>query len=129
MGGLDATVTIPGLMISQHRWQRIALRTAGVTVTLDAMLNPTLDDQIATFSSRGPGHGGSTFKPDLSAPGVAIVSAGVGTGTGSREPAGHVDGVAARGRRRRAAAAVHPKLDQAAIKALLQNSTVLQRKR
>jgi len=123
MGGLDDSVTIPGLMISSTVGDVLAV-TAGVTVTLDAFANPADDDQIAAFSSRGPGHGGSTFKPDLSAPGVAIVSTGVATGTGSLNLQGtsmaapHVAGAAALLRQK------HPDLDQGAIKALLQNSTV-----
>lgn len=123
MGGLDATVTIPGLMISSTVGDVLAA-TAGVTVTLDAFADPADDDQIAGFSSRGPGHGGSTFKPDLSAPGVAIVSTAVASGTGSANLQGtsmaspHVAGAAALLRQK------HPNLDQSAIKALLQNSTV-----
>ena len=123
MGGLDARVTIPGLMISSTVGNVLAA-TAGVTVTLSAALDPTKDDQITTFSSRGPGGGGSTFKPDLAAPGLAIVSAGVGTGTGSANFQGtsmaspHVAGAAALLRQK------FPDLGQAAIKALLQNSTV-----
>jgi len=123
MGGLGATVTIPGLMISSTVGDVLA-GTAGVTVTLDAFADPADDDQIGVFSSRGPGHGGSTFKPDLSAPGVAIISTGVATGTGSLNLQGtsmaspHVAGAAALLRQK------HPNLDQSAIKALLQNSTV-----
>jgi hypothetical protein len=123
MGGLDATITIPGLMISSTAGQKI-LAASGVTATLDLAIDPKLADQIATFSSRGPGHGGSTFKPDLSAPGVSIVSAGVGSGTGSSNLQGtsmaspHTAGAAA------LLHAARPKLDQSAIKAILQNSTV-----
>jgi minor extracellular serine protease Vpr len=123
MGGLDATIKIPGVMIRQADGIAIAA-ASNVNATIDVAPDPTDDDQIATFSSRGPGHGGSTFKPDLSAPGVAIVSAGVGTGTGSRTLQGtsmaspHTAGAAALLRQ------AHPKLDQSAIKALLQNSTV-----
>jgi minor extracellular serine protease Vpr len=123
MGGLDERVTIPGLMISSVIGSQLAA-ASNVTVTIDTAPDPTREDQIATFSSRGPGHGGSTFKPDLSAPGVAIMSAGVGTGTGAANLQGtsmaspHVAGAAALLRQK------YPKLNQAAIKALLQNSTV-----
>ena len=123
MGGLDATITIPGLMISSTVGNVLAA-TAGVTVNLSAALDPTKDDEITAFSSRGPGGGGSTFKPDLAAPGLAIVSAGVGTGTGSANLQGtsmaspHVAGAAALLRQK------FPNLGQGAIKALLQNSTV-----
>lgn len=123
MGGLDARVTIPGLMISSTDGRRL-LAATGVTVTLDSALDPARDDQMADFSSRGPGQGGSVFKPDLSAPGVAIISAGVGSGTGSSNLQGtsmaspHVAGAAALLRKK------HPTLNQSAIKAILQNSTV-----
>ncbi len=123
MGGLDATITIPGVMIRQEDGAAIAA-AGNVNATLDVAADPSQADQIATFSSRGPGHGGSTFKPDLSAPGVAIVSAGVGSGTGSLTLQGtsmaspHTAGAAALLRQ------AHPRLDQSAIKALLQNSTV-----
>lgn len=123
MGGLDATVTIPGLMISSTVGNTLAA-TAGVTVTLDSVLNPALNDQITDFSSRGPGQGGSTFKPDLSGPGLAIVSTAARTGSGSANLQGtsmsapHVTGAAALLRE------LHPELSNRAIKALLQNSTV-----
>src|SRR5690606_35054858 len=67
MGGLDDTVTIPGLMIASTIGAQLAA-AEDAAVAIDTAPNPEIDDQIATFSSRGPGHGGSTFKPDLSAP-------------------------------------------------------------
>jgi subtilisin family serine protease len=47
--------------------------------------DPVLRDlgSISSFSARGPGANG-TLKPDLTAPGQNIVSAGFGTGNGSR---------------------------------------------
>jgi len=123
MGGLDARVTIPGLMISSTDGRRL-LGTSGVAATVEAALDPSHDDEITGFSSRGPSSGGSGFKPDLSAPGLAIVSTAVGTGTGSASLQGtsmaspHTAG---------AAALLHekyPNLNQSAIKAMLQNSTV-----
>jgi subtilisin family serine protease len=123
MGELDNTITIPGLMISSTDGAKLAA-TTDVEIKIDTASDPAKDDQIAEFSSRGPGQGGSTFKPDLSAPGVAIVSAGVGSGNGSQTLQGtsmaapHVAGAAALLRQK------HPRLKQSAIKALLQNSTV-----
>ncbi len=123
------TATIPAVMISYTDGRLLAAAatttaSSPVSVTLDAAPDPTKDDQIATFSSRGPGHGGSTFKPDISAPGVSIVSTGVGSGTGAANLQGtsmaspHVAGAAALLHQ------LHPRLKPDAIKALLQNSTV-----
>src|SRR6185436_15191522 len=125
--GMDGT-TIASVMISSTDGKPLAAAATGtasspVSVTLDIAPDPTQDDQIATFSSRGPG-ASSTFKPDLSAPGVSIVSTGVGTGTGAKNLQGtsmstpHVAGAAALLRQ------LHPTLKPAAIKAMLQNSTV-----
>lgn len=123
MSAADDRITIPGLMISFAGGS--ALAAAGnVQVTLDTGIDPLRDDLIAPFSSRGPGQGGSTFKPDLSAPGVSIVSVAAGSGTAPRNLQGtsmaapHVAGAAALLRQQ------HPTLEPAAIKALLQNSTV-----
>ena len=126
--GLD-DATIAAVMISSTDGKPLAAAATStasspVSVTLDIAKDPTQDDQIATFSSRGPGEGGSTFKPDLSAPGVSIVSTGVATGTGNANLQGtsmaapHVSGAAALLRQ------LHPHLNPDGIKALLQNSTV-----
>ncbi|HEY3232440.1 MAG TPA: S8 family serine peptidase, partial [Roseiflexaceae bacterium] len=40
-------------------------------------------DSLPTFTSRGPQRGNGALKPDLVAPGVALRSAGVGSGTGA----------------------------------------------
>jgi subtilisin family serine protease len=123
MGGLDSTITIPGVMISFTSGNLLS-QTAGVAITLSVAPDPTQDDRLADFSSQGPGGSDSSFKPDLTAPGVSIVSTGMGTGTGSANFSGtsmaapHVTGAAALLRQ------LHPTLDQSAIKALLQNSTV-----
>jgi minor extracellular serine protease Vpr len=112
--------TIPGLMIAAPIGFELAAAT-NPTATLQAAPDA---DVISSFSSLGPGGGGSSFKPDLAAPGEEIVSAATGTGTGSLNLQGtsmaapHVAGAAALLR------AKHPNLDQSAIKALLQNSTV-----
>src|ERR1700737_4388956 len=94
-----------------------------VKVTLEVAPDPTKDDQIASFSSRGPGSGGTHFKPEISAPGFSIVSTAVGTGTegvsfqGTSMAAPHVTGSAALLRQ------LHPKFGPGAIKRSLLNST------
>jgi subtilisin family serine protease len=56
---------------------------------------------FASFSSNGPRSGDSGLKPDISAPGVSIISTGIGTGSGGAAISGtsmaspHVAGVAA----------------------------------
>ncbi len=75
----------------------------GQTVTLALGIptpNPTLGT-VASFSSGGPRSGDSAQKPDVSAPGVAVLSAAVGTGNGGVVMSGtsmaapHTAGVAA----------------------------------
>ena len=130
MGAIgDQPVTIPGVMIPQADGITVSdalVGGASISALLDENIvtDTAYFDLIADFSSRGPGHGGSTFKPDVTNPGVNIVSADAGTvnggvsyqGTSMASP--HTAGVAALIRQE------HPNLDSAAIKAIIQNSTV-----
>lgn len=121
--GLDATIHIPGVMISAADGGKLA-SAAGVQVKFTSEFDPTRDNQISTFSSLGPSSDNQAFKPDLTAPGDGIVSAGMGTGAGSANLSGtsmaapHVAGSAA------LLLEEHSNLPPAAIKALLQNSSV-----
>jgi minor extracellular serine protease Vpr len=122
MGGLDATVTIPGVMTTLATGQALTA-AVGVTGRIEVVADPSKDNRIADFSSQGPGQMDSSFKPDMTAPGEAIISSAVGTGTGSANFSGtsmaapHVAGAAALLRQ------LHPHLNHSAIKALLQNSS------
>lgn len=131
MGGIGDSgvpITIPGVMTTAFAGEDLSAALAGGGV-ISSLLDETImvatlfGDTISDFSSRGPGHGGSTFKPDVTAPGSAITSTGVGTGTGSLTIGGtsmaapHVAGVAALLRQ------VHPRMKPKGIKAIIQNST------
>ena len=70
------------------------------TMVPTALTNPAFK-AFATFSSGGPRTGDSGLKPDITGPGVSIVSTGVGTGnraatiSGTSMASPHVAGVAA----------------------------------
>lgn len=133
MGG-DPIVFIPGVMLGQADGDLLAAAEGGgadVEVNLDVAPAPQNDDNLAGFSSRGPGHGapitlgllGSQFKPDITAPGVSIVSTLVGSGTGAATASGtsmsapHAAGLAA------LMHANGPSLTPFEIKAIMQNTS------
>jgi subtilisin family serine protease len=130
MGGDPTGIEIPGVMVSLEDGELLkdtieAGEEVIVTISADLIIEkPELADTITDFSSRGPGHGGSTFKPDLSAPGLDIQSTLVGSGvegvriSGTSMATPHVAGAAALMRQ------LHPNLSPVLIKSLLQNSTV-----
>jgi subtilisin family serine protease len=81
-------------------------------------------DTIATFSSRGPRGFDSKLKPEITAPGVSIFAADMGTGnlgvgsSGTSMAAPHIAGVAA------LMAEAHPGWDPVHIKAAMMNTAV-----
>ncbi|MCZ6536274.1 MAG: S8 family serine peptidase, partial [Gammaproteobacteria bacterium] len=132
MGGVGASgtpITIPGVMTTAFAGFELssALEDSGsISSTLDESIvaATVFGDTISGFSSQGPGHGGSTFKPDVTGPGSAIASTLVGSGTGPLTISGtsmsspHVAGLAALLRQ------AHPGLRPTGIKAIIQNSAV-----
>ncbi|MFW7379151.1 MAG: S8 family serine peptidase [Oligoflexus sp.] len=106
MGG-DCRLTIPGVMIARDIGLRIIDELAAKSeprFTMDSgewIDDPSKVDRLTGFSSRGPRSWDGLFKPEITAPGQAIVSAAVGGGdrgtrmSGTSMSGPHVAGVAA----------------------------------
>jgi subtilisin family serine protease len=102
--------------------------TVNATFHSDVEPVPGFEDSMADFTSEGPARVTSVLKPDISAPGVDIVSAGVGTGDGPATLSGtsmaapHVSGTAALIKQ------IHPDWNPAQVKAALMNYATLKMK-
>ncbi|HYM40918.1 MAG TPA: S8 family serine peptidase [Thermoplasmata archaeon] len=123
MGGDSTGLTIPAVFIGQADGLAInAALTASTTFTLDPTNILPIPNQLAAFTSAGPRFGDSAFKPDLTAPGVEILSAQVATGTGSTPVSGtsfsapHIAGASAILRE------IHPDWSVEEIKDVLMNT-------
>ena len=123
MGGSSTGITIPAVMISRADGLSIgAAITSTTTMTLDPSNTLSIPNRLAGFTSAGPRFGDSAIKPDVTAPGVDILSAQVGTGTGSTSVSGtsfsapHVAGAAA------ILLQLHPSWKPPEIKAALMNT-------
>jgi minor extracellular serine protease Vpr len=105
--GEQFTVTIPFIgvrgLASSPASDGARLRAASgslTTVNNSIVANPNFSG-LASFTSGGPRNGDSWLKPNITAPGVSIFSAGVGTGnnpagnSGTSMASPHVAGVAA----------------------------------
>lgn len=80
--GTPADVEIPFFGVSSADGAAIKAANGGtITVTASNITNPGYLS-LASFSSAGPRSGDSAAKPDVTAPGVSIASAGMGTGNG-----------------------------------------------
>lgn len=99
----------------------VAANGGRVTLAASTLTNPTFS-QYGSFSSGGPRTGDSGLKPNVTAPGVSIRSAAVGSGAGFAYNSGtsmaapHVAGVAA------LAVQAHPSWDARAVSASLVNT-------
>jgi minor extracellular serine protease Vpr len=106
--GIAFTVTIPFVGVAGNQAAtgtdsfRLRASPAGTTATLSPidLVNSNFTG-FASFSSGGPRTGDSALKPDVTAPGVSIISTGIGTGnaaaiiSGTSMASPHVAGVAA----------------------------------
>ncbi len=87
----------PGLLLMDLVYEQ----GVEVKATLDPSLRVNLGDAITNISSRGPSRFSGGIKPNITAPGNAILSVAAGTGDGARSMDGtsvagpHVAGVAA----------------------------------
>ena len=127
-----AEVTVPAVMLSGNDSETLAdtvspdaatssFNTIATTVTIhaDPAPIPGFADSMTDFTSAGPARLTNDLKPDISAPGADITSAGVGTGDGAAVLSGtsmaapHVSGSAVLLRQ------IHPSWGPAQIKALM----------
>jgi subtilisin family serine protease len=127
--GTPYTVTIPFLGVagpptgttSDGAKLRAEADGTPATVTPKLITNPNFE-KFASFSSGGPRSGDSALKPDLSAPGVSVLSTASGTGNGGEIISGtsmaspHVAGSAALTRQ------AHPTWSAQDIKAAMVNT-------
>ncbi len=118
-GGIPG-VTIPFVGVDGNDAAAFAAAVGStVTLTAGAAVTNTSYGRFADFSSSGPRRLDSALKPDLTAPGVSVLSAGVGLGTGGIRLSGtsmatpHTTGIAALARQG------HPTWSPAQVKAAL----------
>ncbi len=87
-GGFAYTVTIPFLGVPLGAASQLIAADGGtLTLTGSTIGNPGFGT-LASFSSWGPATGSSDLKPNVTAPGVSIFSAGMGTGIGALNDSG-----------------------------------------
>ncbi|MDC0702961.1 MULTISPECIES: S8 family serine peptidase [Priestia] len=127
--------SLPSIRLSKADGQALAasLAKGSVTGSFTATFDQTVDETMADFSSRGPVVDTWMIKPDISAPGVDIISTvptndpsnphGYGSKQGTSMAAPHVAGAAA------LILQAHPNYKVEDVKASLMNTTELLRDR
>lgn len=128
MGG-EGKFEIPGIMISKAlgdvlKQEMLSAEAKIQFLSQDKIKKPELIDTLAGFSSQGPRTIDSLIKPEITAPGYNIISAGFGSGVKAARMSGtsmsspHMAGLAA------LLFEYRPELTPREIKALLMNSSV-----
>lgn len=127
MGG-DGSFNIPAIMITLDLGKSIAQaldakqEVSIVFKTSQVVEQPQLIDTITSFSSKGPRSEDDLIKPEIAAPGAAVLSAAMGKGhqgvrfDGTSMATPHMTGVIALMRQ------AHPELSVAELKALVMNT-------
>lgn len=87
MGG-DGKFDIPAIMVSQALGMKLLEEMAIGPVRIqfktgEKIEEPDLIDSMTDFSSKGPRSEDNLLKPEISAPGSRVISAGMGEGTGA----------------------------------------------
>jgi len=120
--GVPYTVTIPFLGVKSSSAAALVAADGGTASLTDTTLTNPGYLATASFSSGGARTGDSWLKPDVTAPGVSIISAGMGTGngpvilSGTSMAAPHTAGMAALVRQ------AHPGWDVQSWKAAIVNT-------
>jgi subtilisin family serine protease len=91
--GITGSADIPVIQLPKSQTDKLqpAVNAGTLNVTFDGKYQatvqdrtPAITDTISSFTSRGPhGSQGGVVKPDVTAPGDTIASAGMGTGNGT----------------------------------------------
>lgn len=127
MGG-EGHYEIPAIMIGNDTGQRVQTDMASGSVrvsfkTSDKIFEPDNIDTITDFSSKGPRSEDNLLKPEIAAPGQAIISAEMGGGSagvqmsGTSMAAPHMSGVMALLKQ------VHPELSTDELKSLVMDTS------
>ncbi|MEM4204402.1 MAG: S8 family serine peptidase, partial [Candidatus Methanomethylicaceae archaeon] len=130
MGGTSNTITIPAMSardVDGALIKNVLDNNGTVEVNLNSsntfsIVDPSLQDVVSSFTSRGVARGGMYLKPDVTAPGQSIFSAKIGSGnagismSGTSMAAPHVAGVMAILRQQ------HPDWSVEELKALVMNT-------
>jgi minor extracellular serine protease Vpr len=128
MGGAG-TYSLPAVMVSQGAGDAVKekMKSGAVTIQFnipDKILKKELIDTVADFSSKGPRSFDSAIKPEISAPGLNVISISMGSGnkgvamSGTSMSTPHMTGVMT------VLKELHPDLSVAQLKSLVMSTAI-----